>query len=208
MKSTYKNVSIYLFVLSLQGMLYKLTGVINTVPFQIARSLQLPSVIDRMVPFVPEGIWFYSLYYLILLGGVLLSFDEHFHKFLKGFILMSVIADMIFVVIPASMPIMVLTDPTTPSLTNDLLRFILSIDTRGNCFPSLHCAHSFLMTYWFYRSNVIPAFLKHLTLISTVLVVLSTLLIKQHWFVDIVGALILFAFILRIHEKKFQNQRV
>lgn len=42
----------------------------------------------------------------------------------------------------------------------------------------------------------------------TLSVVFATVFVKQHWFIDIVGALILFIFIMRIYERKYQNQRI
>ena len=203
----FKNISIYALVLITQGIIYKLTGLINILPFQAQRMLDFSLPIDSKIPFIPEAIWPYSLYYIILISGFLMTSHRNFNHFIKSFIILSLFSDLMFVVIPVSMPLQV-TSLATNNISSILLDYILNLDTRSNCFPSLHCAHSFLITYWFWISDRISFAVKILSLFMTLSVVFATVFVKQHWFIDIVGALILFIFIMRIYERKYQNQRI
>lgn len=208
MNPTHRNYFLYALVLAFQGGIYNLTGLINTLPFQAQRDFHPSLPIDFLIPFVPETIWLYGLYYLILLSGFLLAKDSaRFPHFLKNFVLLSLFADLMFVLLPVSMPLQSL-NADSESLTIKLFHLILAVDTRSNCFPSLHCAHSFLITYYFYQSDRFPSLLKLLLLVMTVSVVIATLTVKQHWFLDILGAFVLFILFQRVYEKKLQNQRV
>ena len=209
MRQIYKNILMYVAAVLGQGLIYTFTGIFNKNPFQLERALLLNSPIDTTIPFVPESIWFYCLYYLILCAGLFLCADEkNFPKFLRSFISLSIIADIFFILIPVGAPTGAMVLLSTNEYTASLLKFILAIDNPSNCFPSLHCAHSFLITFWFYESEIIPKYLRPTLVAMTLSVVLSTLLVKQHWFADIVGAAFLFFVILRIHGKQLQNQSV
>jgi membrane-associated phospholipid phosphatase len=198
----------YAVVLSLQALTYKLTGFINLFPFQSARSLELPLSVDHLVPFMPAFVWGYSLYYLLLMAGFLLTREKkNFDLFFKEFITITLFADLMFVLVPVIIPVVDLST-VQRTITTDLFQFILSIDTRSNCFPSLHCAHSFLISYRLSKSQSIPPFFKYLFITMALIVACSTLFVKQHWFVDIIGAVMLFIFTLRFYDEKFKHQSV
>ena len=76
-------------------------------------------------------------------------------------------------------------------------------DTSFNCFPSLHAAVSTMIFYCWYRYSKIehdnpkapPKWLRQILAISTfviaILVMLSTLFVKQHYIVDEIAGFIL-----------------
>lgn len=209
MNSSLKKSSLYLLILLIQSLIYNTTGFLNTSPFQALRNFDLSIPLDHQIPFIPETIWLYCLYYLILLAAFVLAWDKKiFVRFLKSFILMTAIADVFFVLIPVSMPLPPMSSVDQGTATYALLDYILTVDTRSNCFPSLHCAHAFLITFWAWKSELFPYYLKILMLLMTLAVVIATLLVKQHWFIDIVGAFLLFNLIKKVYEKKFQHQPV
>jgi membrane-associated phospholipid phosphatase len=203
MKTEQKNIISYLIVVLIQTLLYEASGFLNSAPFQKLRSFEPSFLTDQLIPYIPQTIWTYSLYYLVLLFGFLLAWDrELFPQFLKSFILLSVVADAFFVFFPVTI--------STPSIhglqldqaTIALFNFIIPLDTRGNCFPSLHCAHSLLITYWFAKSAKISKWLVSIFSISTILVIISTLTLKKHWLVDVLGAFLLTSLVIANSGRK------
>ena len=77
-----------------------------------------------------------------------------------------------------------------------------------NAFPSLHVAVSAIICYGFYLLKV--KFTKLITM-WTILIVISTVLTKQHYFLDILGGLLL-AFlsvklVTALNKRMLQNSR-
>jgi membrane-associated phospholipid phosphatase len=65
-----------------------------------------------------------------------------------------------------------------------LMRWIVGMDDAANCFPSNHCALATLGYIGILLSNA-PRWLKVGTLVLTLLVCLSTVLVGQHYWIDI-----------------------
>ena len=70
-----------------------------------------------------------------------------------------------------------------------LTRFIFRVDAADNLFPSIHCLESWMC----FRSSLVllkvPGWYMPLTLVVTLLVFASTVCLKQHVFVDIIGGI-------------------
>jgi membrane-associated phospholipid phosphatase len=146
-----------------------------------ARSFYPETALDAHIPFVPVFVFGYALYYLwILLPTLLLRTRTHFYQTMIGFIVVQLPAIVVFLMYPSQM--------TRPAVVGDdiasqLVRFLYRADPGFNLLPSLHVGHSVLVALFFYtfRPKLFPwvAF-------GTVVIVLSTLLIKQHVILDVV----------------------
>jgi membrane-associated phospholipid phosphatase len=73
-------------------------------------------------------------------------------------------------------------------LFNDLVRFIYAHDAPYNCFPSLHTSLSTVMALYFV---FIKSKWKLFFVIISLLIILSTLFVKQHYILDVIAGLIL-----------------
>jgi membrane-associated phospholipid phosphatase len=84
--------------------------------------------------------------------------------------------------------------------SDGLLQWIYEVDTGWNAFPSLHVGHSTLVALlcWKYRRSLFPVAAAGSLLISA-----STVLIKQHYVVDIPGGILLawFCFAVAQHAR-------
>ena len=70
-----------------------------------------------------------------------------------------------------------------------MLAFTYQMDVPTNCFPSMHCLLAYIVfRQSFYCDNVKP-WMKALAGVITVLVCLSTVFVKQHVVLDIIGGL-------------------
>lgn len=73
---------------------------------------------------------------------------------------------------------------TGPLIADALMRWIVGMDDPANCFPSNHCAVATMGFITVYIAKI-PAWLKQTTGILTVVVCLSTVLVGQHYWIDI-----------------------
>ncbi len=140
---------------------------------------------DEHVPFVPLAFWAYLLYYLLAISPAFLA--RSWRELLTMAIAYgtaSLIAWLTWIALPVRM---VLTPLHCSGLTCRMLIAFQEGDGGVNVFPSLHVAHTVLAAAFHvhHRSAVMPA-----VLLGTVLVIASTVLIRQHYLVDLpAGAL-------------------
>ena len=75
---------------------------------------------------------------------------------------------------------------------NDLTTFILyivyKVDSPTNCFPSGHCLLCFTLIYSLLDNQTISNKLKMPALIINILIIMSTLFVKQHVILDVISA--------------------
>ena len=79
---------------------------------------------------------------------------------------------------------------TAPGFLDGLVRAIYSHDPPYNAFPSLHVAMAVILGFYFYQ---IKSRWLWLVAVFSVLVILSTLFIRQHYILDVIGGLMLSA---------------
>ncbi len=191
-----KPLIVALLLIIFQSILYALSKVFCVTPHLIGNS------IDDKIPFVLVFILPYVFWYLMLFIMPYKMYQKdktNFYKYIITTILIVVIANIIFICYP--------TIVNRPELSGNnililLTKFIYSIDTPAlNCFPSLHCGFSMLFILHICTSRKQSNSFKIFTLISSILVMASTLLIKQHVFIDLVAGDILATIIYLIIRK-------
>lgn len=148
--------------------------------------LALETALDARVPFLPVFVLAYFLYYpMLLLPLAAVQKPRDFYRAIGAFALMQLVAGFAFVLFPSR----VIRPSFVPEgFTGDLLHFIYQVDTGWNAFPSLHVGHSTLVALicWTYRRSLFP-----MAAVGAVLIAASTVLIKQHYVVDIPGGVLL-----------------
>lgn len=88
-----------------------------------------------------------------------------------------------------------------------LVGFIYSSDQPFNCFPSIHCLTSYMMMKAIYSSSVRNAINTLVVYGSGILVILSTLFIKQHVVLDAISAILLGGAVFDL-VSKFYGERM
>ena len=156
-------------------------------------ALRLETHADALIPFQPAFVFAYLLYYpWLLLPLAVLREREVFFRALAAFALMQVCAALTFVWLPSHM----LRPSVVPAgVAGDLVRFIYRLDMGWNVFPSLHVGHSTLVALlcWRQGHKSFP-----LVALGSALISVSTVLIKQHYAVDIPAGLLLAWFCYRM----------
>jgi membrane-associated phospholipid phosphatase len=159
-------------------------------------SLELPG--EALIPFVPASLFIYISVYLIFpIAFLLLNKLEDFEKLALVFLITSLVHYAFFLLMPVHFTL-------RPDLENgqgvlaSLIRLFYTFDQTTNCFPSMHVSFAFLSYYGMkkFRPEHAPIFLFMALAIS-----LSTLLMKQHYLLDVVSAYLLVVLIKPILDQ-------
>jgi membrane-associated phospholipid phosphatase len=141
----------------------------------------LSTFLDRSIPFAPGWVWVYLLYYPFCFTPLfLLNNIDTFRRVAGAYLMEFVVAFLVFLSFPVKMirPVVI-----TDTLSTKAVGMIYRLDPGFNVFPSLHVANSLLVALIFYRYNK-P--LGIVFILIAVLISVSTLYVKQHYFLDIV----------------------
>lgn len=185
-KIEYKPLILTVVLIAFQSLCYFVSKFFGNNPNLIG------GVIDSKIPF---NIWFiipYCLWYFLIfiIPYYLYKKDKDiFTKYFVSYAVCTFIANIIFIIYPTYV------DRPTVTGTNILelmTRLVFWVDTPAqNCFPSLHCAVSMLFILYMFECKKCPLYLKILTLIISILIMIATLYTKQHVFIDLLSGDIL-----------------
>lgn len=160
-----------------------------------AVNLALP--VDAVLPFDHRWILVYAWVYVFLFLPIFIVKDGHSFRYVaKAFIIVNFTSVAVFVLMPAKYPRPEILRQDEFLWWGTALNYFL--DKPVNCFPSLHVGNAFIasMIAFHYRPRVGLIAWSMAALISV-----STLYMKQHFFVDIlmgfVVALVVYRFYFR-----------
>lgn len=194
MKDYLKNLKDKRFIISifcymgLQALTYVVVKYFQTSPHFFNHE------IDKMITFVPEMIYIYNLFYPLVFISFYNTYNHDKETYYRGIlagIIGFLIADIIFLTYSV--------DIVRPDLANyhmdPVTYFIISttykLDTPTvNCFPSIHCLFCFQSIYTLLLCKNYKSKDRIILVILLFLIIISTVLVKQHYFMDIIGALI------------------
>jgi membrane-associated phospholipid phosphatase len=174
-------------------LLYTLTGNLHIRP-----PLRLtPSPIDNFIPFTDWAIWIYhSQFVFLLLSIYIIKKLENLSHTFYAMAMACLLSFAIFIIYPTTIPRLV---QTGDGLTVKAFQILYSIDSAANCFPSLHVSLACLSAIGVFQEK------KRFSVFAILwacLIALSTMATKQHYFVDVIGGLVI-AIISRLTAVKF-----
>jgi membrane-associated phospholipid phosphatase len=143
--------------------------------------------IDTAWPFVPEAVFVYLLAYVAVLALFAVRRNADFLNYAYlNFIVMNLLAFTLFALIPTMGP------PRTalPADASPILNFMFNLDARWNAFPSLHVANPTLIMLLSFRERG-PAPVSLALLVVAISIAVSTLLVRQHYLLDVLGGMAL-----------------
>ena len=169
--------------------------------FTADRHLDLSTSLDQAIPYLPSTVWIYMPVYLALfLVGIFgLRDRETFYRSCASIALSAFLCCAVFLVVPSTMAWPPL--PDAPGATRDFLAAIREMDVPNNTFPSQHVALSFCVALGAFRYH---RGLGASLLFTAVLIALSTMTTKQHYWVDSPGGI---AMALAAHALAFRGFR-
>ena len=147
--------------------------------------------IDNVIPLVT---WFIIIYIPIAYGqwiyGFYLAARERkpiCYHFYASEIIAKLLCLVCFLVIPTTM---VRHDLTGTDFLSRWVQLIYDTDAADNLFPSIHCLESYVLLRECFLMERCPKWFKWANIPVTLLVFASTLFLRQHVFVDIIGAIV------------------
>lgn len=146
---------------------------------------------DRSVPFITAFAIPYALWYpfVFLTLAYLCYIDkEAYFKTLISFDIGLVACYTVYFFFQTTVP---RPEVVGTGFCSDLLRIIYSSDKPYNCFPSIHVLTSYLMIKGIKWSKVKQKYVLPIVSVSAVLIILSTLFIRQHVILDVVSGVFL-----------------
>lgn len=150
------------------------------------------SSLDDKIPFIPIFIIPYSIWYPFIIISYFFVFKNSKDKF-KRLISVTIFALLIayacFIIYPTMVnrPIV----DSYNSLSSLLLYLTYKLDVPVNCFPSCHCLLSFITMYFVTFDKDMNKYFRVTVGIISILIVLSTLFVKQHVIIDVLGAFVI-----------------
>ena len=151
--------------------------------------IYLNNHIDDMIPFIPYFVIFYFLWYifLFLIPLLILKYDKKvFDKYILVSVVYTLLEVIIFILLPTTMN-------RADFIVNNMSTFLVDLAYKvdypvRNLFPSAHCAFALLFIMATLDLKKLNIKYKLLIIISSILIILSTVFVKQHVIVDFIGA--------------------
>lgn len=161
--------------------------------------------LDSLIPLVPFFIIFYMAgYFFVLLPSFLLKSKKEFRAAYICFFITLSFSFLVFYFFPVFMNKQL---ATGSSFFSHLTKIQQKIDTNLNNFPSLHVSLntiSALIGFYYLKKY------RYIVALFGALIAISTLLVKQHLFIDFIGGIIvafsaffLFKSLQKMSDKKF-----
>lgn len=186
----------------------------QTICFYTAKLLEsnptlIGNFIDSKIPFkvifiIPYCIWYFML---LIVPYYFYKKDKRIlNKFIISYIICVLIGMITFIIFPTTV-----NRPTVTgtSIIDWMARIVFYCDTPIlNCFPSLHCAISMLFLTYMFKCKDTKLYIKLITAFISILIMISTLFVKQHVFIDLVSGdiLALITFIIISKENKLTSK--
>lgn len=121
------------------GLIYSATGSLQ------GQGTILPeTALDRMIPYDPNGIWLYLVFFALVPYAYFSIDADRVRWLMRSMLVCAAFSGVIFMVYPSTLHY-----PPVGSVgaSERLLSFLLSIDTKQNCLPSLHGALTLLCVW-------------------------------------------------------------
>jgi membrane-associated phospholipid phosphatase len=176
----------FVIMVAISTFVYLLTNHHHRVP-----AVELPmTAFDAWVPFLPNTIFIYTSDYFLFLWAYLACRDtRETNKFAYAFMSLQFVSFFIFWAWPTTFPRHLFPLPPPDqmnALGYQIFSGLRSIESPDSCLPSLHvsCCYLAAFQFWHQERKWFPFFFTWATLVA-----ISTLTVKQHYLVDIVGGL-------------------
>ena len=183
MKKYREFFTLIIFTLGLQALIY----------FLIKVFISDYNVINSKVniPLIKEFVYIYNLWYLFVILVVFLIYKyskNNFKSLILTMLLGAFLAHITFIIYPSMIKRPVV---EVKNVTDWFLNFTYKVDTPAiNCLPSMHCIYCFIIIFYALICKEIDYKKRIFIIIFSLLIVASTLFIKQHVIEDVVLALI------------------
>ena len=159
---------------------------------------------DRKVPLLPVFVWFYILAFPFWAAGYVLAArrgKDLFYRFVATDLTIHFICFICFILIPTTN---IRPEIAGNTISDKILMLVYSLDggnSPSNLFPSIHCYVSWMCWKGVAGSEKVPKWYQSFSLVFAILIIISTQVLKQHYIVDAIAALVLVEGFWRFFQK-------
>ena len=159
------------------------------------------TTLDKLIPFNPQGIWFYLAFFLYVPLAFLVAPAERVLTLRYAVQISAAISGLVFIFFPTSISYPQTTGDDIHSTALGLLTFI---DTRQNCLPSLHAALTFLclLSLWDWKAKLRTFFFTGIAC----MIGFSIIQLRRHLSIDVAAGLLVGIFshkLVTIYKTRF-----
>ncbi|MDO4620333.1 MAG: phosphatase PAP2 family protein [Lachnospiraceae bacterium] len=160
--------------------------------------IEVSFALDQHIPLVEAFVVPYLSWFLFIMIGIFYTYfmDRDAFDEMSTILMIGMTAFLVISTFFPNQQGLRPTELTSDGLFADALRRIWSVDTPTNVFPSIHVFNSAAVEYGLLKAHAgtkrNPVF-QILTMTWTILIILSTVLIRQHSVLDMISALALIA---------------
>lgn len=159
---------------------------------------------DRMVPLLPSFVWIYILAFPFWAAGYILVArrgKDIFYRFVAADLTIHMICFLLFLLLPTTN---VRPEIEGTGISEKMLQLIYALDggtQPSNLFPSIHCYVSWMCWAGIRGCKEISVKYQRFSLFFACLVLISTQVLKQHYIVDLISAVVLVELVWRFYKK-------
>ncbi|WNR44153.1 phosphatase PAP2 family protein [Paenibacillus roseipurpureus] len=165
------------------------------------KAYSLMTNLDRQIPFIQGFVVPYLFWYAFLAGGFLyLVYRDraNYVRTLIEFILGLLLCYGVYAIYQTTVPRPALVGSDWLTQT---MQWVYNSDEPFNCFPSTHVLTAYLMMRAYLRSKRIARGYQFVTAAIAMLIIVSTLFVKQHVILDLVGAVLVAESVVYLIER-------
>lgn len=152
-------------------------------------SYNLLTEMDLKIPFIPYFIWIYHtiLPVILVTSFLILQKKDIFLALMFSNIFAGIVLCLFYVLFPAFYPREMFVD--TATISGWLIEMTQSIDGPHNTFPSSHVTFAWLLVFFANLSQYVKGhrWLRLVYFYWAILISISTLMLKQHYIVDVIS---------------------
>ena len=156
-----------------------------------SRFHEIHCAMDDIIPFNEIFLIFYIGWYLLIAGALLytLLYDVDAFRSLQTFIIITQILGVIIYIVYPSVQYLRPDPFPRDNLFTRILGLIYRFDTNTGVFPSMHVAFSLAVLSAGLKDRYLKAYQKIAVIITVIMICLSVCFVKQHSFLDVIGAI-------------------
>ena len=200
MKRKFNNLFYIFFPIILQSLLFFLTKIIEREPYNITTN------VDKKIPYISFFVIFYVIWYalLILAPIIIIKLDNsNIKRYFFNYVMCSIISAIIYVAFPT---IIIRQSNLSNDIFDCIVKFIYFVDTPAiNCFPSFHVILCLLWIDFICLNKNINKKIRYVMLFINIGIILSTIFVKQHVLIDLIGSIIV-VLVVKLIEKYFKKK--
>jgi len=145
-----------------------------------------PWLVDQWIAFSPSAVWFYLSFFLLVPLGYLLVPEYRLRWLTRTMQFAAVVAGGCYLLWPTTMNYPAF---SAEGYAGVVLKALISVDSRQNCFPSLHAALT-ILSVWAIAARR-QGLLTVVSVVWALAILFSILQLRRHLFIDIAGGTVL-----------------